>query len=151
MEANADVWMGWTWWAAGPKWRNYLFTADPTNLGRQTQADRAVMGVIQPHFVVPSPELLGDYNNNSSVDAGDYTVWRDTLSSTIDLRANGDNTGASASVIDLADYTFWKNHFGQSGSGSGAGANAAVPEPATLLILLVGFLTMCSRRRTAAS
>ena len=40
---------------------------------------------------VPS---TGDYNQNHIVDAADYTIWRDTLGSTTDLRANGDNTGA---------------------------------------------------------
>ena len=45
-------------------------------------------------------------------DANDYTVWRDTLGSTTDLRANWDNTGTSMDVIDQADYEFWKSHFG---------------------------------------
>jgi hypothetical protein len=34
-----------------------------------------------------------------------------------------------------------------SGSGSGVGANAAIPEPATILMLLVGFPLICLRRR----
>lgn len=29
MEANADVWLGWTWWAAGPWWGDYMFTLEP--------------------------------------------------------------------------------------------------------------------------
>jgi endoglucanase len=31
MEANADVWAGWTWWAAGPWWGGYKFTIEPSN------------------------------------------------------------------------------------------------------------------------
>ena len=78
----------------------------------------------------------GDYNHNGIVDAADYTVWRNTLGSTSDLRANGDNTGASANKIDQADYAFWKSHFGNtSGSGSGSSAAAAVPEPSALGLL----------------
>ena len=46
-----------------------------------------------------SPVVLGDYNSNGIVDAADYTVWRDTLGSLTDLRANGDNTGASAARL----------------------------------------------------
>jgi hypothetical protein len=38
-----------------------------------------------------------DYNLNGVVDAAEYTIWRNTLGSTTDLRANGDNTGATAS------------------------------------------------------
>jgi hypothetical protein len=87
----------------------------------------------------------GDYNGDGIVDAADYTIWRDTLGSTTDLRANGDNTGASAGVIDQADYAFWKANFGNH---SGSGATAGVPEPATLWLLLAGILTMCVRRRS---
>jgi Tol biopolymer transport system component len=75
--------------------------------------------------------LAGDYNGNGIVDIADYTIWRDTLGSTIDLRANGDNNGASTGKIDQADYTFWRSHFGTH-AGSGASAGAAIPEPSTL-------------------
>jgi hypothetical protein len=71
------------------------------------------------------PQLAGDYNGDDVVDAADYTVWRDTLGSTSDLRANGDNTGAGAGVIDQADYTAWLNNFGMTSPGSGAGAGSA--------------------------
>jgi hypothetical protein len=73
---------------------------------------------------------------DGTVNAADYTIWSNTLGSTTDLRANGDNTGASANTIDQADYAFWKSNFGNSGSGSGA-ASAAVPEPSCALLLLL--------------
>ena len=88
--------------------------------------------------------ILGDYNRNGVVDAADYTVWRDTLGSTTDLRANGDNTGASSGSIDQADYAFWRTHFGETVTGTGAGAvasanfDAAVPEPVTLWLATLG-------------
>ena len=56
---------------------------------------------------------LGDYNHNGTVDAADYTIWRDTLGSTTDLRANGNNDPPSTDLIDQADYDTWKNAFGQ--------------------------------------
>jgi endoglucanase len=28
--ASADVLVGWTWWAGGPWWGNYMFTLDPS-------------------------------------------------------------------------------------------------------------------------
>jgi hypothetical protein len=92
--------------------------------------------------------LPGDYNQNGVVDAADYTLWRSTLGSTTDLRANGDDTGASAGVVDQADYTFWKSHFGQH-SGSGAIANVAVPEPTTLMLGAIGVAVLLCRLEIA--
>jgi hypothetical protein len=99
-----------------------------------------------------TPEVPGDYNQNGIVDAADYTIWRDTLGSTTDLRANGDNTGASAGIVDQADYNFWNTNFGQhTGSGSGERANATVPEPTTLFMVFTGVLMRFFRRRSTVS
>ncbi len=70
----------------------------------------------------------GDYNNNGTVDAADYVLWRNggTLS-------NDPNPGNPT-----AQYDLWKANFGKPpGSGSGSGLGA-VPEPATLIMLLAG-------------
>lgn len=90
--------------------------------------------------------VAGDYNGDGIVNAADYVVWRDTLGSHTDLRANGDNTGASAGVIDQADYVYWKTRFGNtSGSGS-ATAAAAVPEPNMFALLIAAVVTLnCGR------
>jgi endoglucanase len=29
LKTNADVWTGWTWWAAGPWWGNYMYSLEP--------------------------------------------------------------------------------------------------------------------------
>ncbi|WP_425395737.1 PEP-CTERM sorting domain-containing protein [Aeoliella sp.] len=84
------------------------------------------------------PMLAGDYNGDGLVNLADYTVWRNTLGSTTDLSANGDNTGASEGVIDAADYAVWKTNYGQSLAPAAMVAAGAVPEPATVALLLVG-------------
>jgi pectate lyase len=93
-----------------------------------------------------APTLEGDYNGDGKVSAADYTVWRDTLGSTTDLRANGDD---SNSVIDGNDYQVWLDNYGntQEGSGNGASINsAAVPEPGTWLLALVGSAVFFAHR-----
>lgn len=108
--------------------------------------DVATKGLVS--YVAFAP-VAGDYNGNGIVDAADYTTWRDTLGSTTDLRANGDNTAGSAGKIDAADYVYWKARFGNtSGSGSGGIGGSPVPEPATwLLASLVGaVIGMIGRR-----
>jgi hypothetical protein len=88
----------------------------------------------------------GDYNNNGKVDAADYTVWRDHLGQTFTL-PNRDpaNTGA----INANDYTAWKTHFGLPGSGGGALGAGAVPEPTSMLLLvmaMIGLAGFCKKR-----
>ena len=90
----------------------------------------------------------GDYNSNGNVDAADYTIWRNTLGSQSDLRANGNNLGASAGIIDQADFIFWKSHYGETVfSGGGAGSLALVPEPASLPLVLLIMVTPFGRNR----
>ena len=79
-------------WLKGPIADSY--DVGPT-LGSEmvvSSEDVTLMDVIG--YDVAVPPLSGDYNGNGVVDAADYTVWRDTLGSTTDLRANGDSTGS---------------------------------------------------------
>jgi uncharacterized protein YjbI with pentapeptide repeats len=78
------------------------------------------------------PGFSGDFNNNGIVDAADYLIWRK-------------NFGTQTS------YDTWRTHFGQQpGSGSSTVANAAIPEPSTLVMLVLAAACVCSRRRRAA-
>jgi hypothetical protein len=83
-------------------------------------------------------DIAGDYNHDGVVHASDYVVWRN------DPASNG---GADS-------YNAWEAHFGMT-TGSGAAllsgeASTAVPEPATVLqiILLAGIV--CAWRHRAA-
>ena len=88
--------------------------------------------------------LAGDYNQDGTVDASDYTVWRDTLGSAINLAADGNGNGA----VDQADYIIWKSNFGSTANGSAH--NNMVPEPsALLLVACTGFVLGLIRARPA--
>ena len=86
--------------------------------------------------------LTGDYNGDGTVNAADYTVWRNNLNGTAVL-PNDSTPG----TVTAADYNVWRANFGNSGSGSGSGV---VPEPTSLALLTcVGLLLgvrRCSRR-----
>jgi hypothetical protein len=85
--------------------------------------------------------VLGDYNDNGTVDAADYVLWR-----------NGgplQNEGVTPGSITQDDYTFWRTRFGAT-SGSGTAAVAAVPEPGvTWIPALLAAATLFGRRRQA--
>lgn len=90
----------------------------------------------------------GDYNGDGTVDARDYTIWRDSLGAVgANLPADGNNNGS----IDPGDFTVWQNNFGQ-GTGSGSASSAAVPEPTalTLFALSIAFAAMARQRRPLA-
>lgn len=71
--------------------------------------------------------IPGDYNSDGSVDAADYTVWRDNLGSATAL-PNDSTPGVAAD-----DYDRWKSNFG-SQAVTAAPPSAAVPEPAALAL-----------------
>ena len=75
--------------------------------------------------------LTGDYNMNSVVDAGDYVVWRKGL---------GTN-------FQQMHYTQWRQKFGTIGAGAGLAEPEALPEPATVVMLLVAAGTVANVRR----
>lgn len=54
MTANSDVWLGWTWWAAGPWWGAYLFSLEPTS---NFTVDRPAMSVLRAHLPLPKPAI----------------------------------------------------------------------------------------------
>jgi hypothetical protein len=121
-------------------------------------------------FFIQLARVQGDYNGNGTVDAADYTVWRDHLGNTgaPGIPGDGDDgtlTGTPDGMVDAADYAYWKERFGiapavfgdggaswfddvslvrLTPSGLGSISLAAVPEPATisyaLFVLLFGWL-----------
>ena len=60
--------------------------------------------------------LPGDYNGDGTVDAADYTVWRDN--------DNG--------LFTEADYSLWADNFGASGPA------VSIPEPTAMLLAAIG-------------
>lgn len=100
-----------------------------------------LMESVDPNFFTSrlfAPILDGDYNFDGAVDAADYTIYRDTLGSLTDLRADGDMNG----VVNSLDYNVWKNNFTPA-----AAAAASVPEPSALIaaLCIIGVLAGLQR------
>jgi hypothetical protein len=78
--------------------------------------------------------LSADFNQDGTVDAADYVVWR--------------SRGGSQ-----ADYQNWRSHFGMTvslGSGSGFANGSAVPEPASLVLIVSAAMMSGFKRRRRA-
>lgn len=75
--------------------------------------------------------LAGDFNSDGTVDAADYTVWRDGL----------------GNEYTQDDYDDWKANFGQTIEAGNGSITAIVPESSTLALFTIGCATIGRWRR----
>jgi hypothetical protein len=85
--------------------------------------------------------VKGDYNNDGKVDAGDYVTWRKN-NTTNNALPNDNGLGTP---IGPSHYTLWRSNFGKP-PGSGALVGGSVPEPATVLLVLMGIAGLSAFR-----
>lgn len=98
-----------------------------------------------------------DFNGDGVIDVNDLFIWYDNVGITAGatvLQGDADGDGD----VDGADFLFWQRNVGKSppwtgagagsGVGAGSGLSAAVPEPTSMLLVLLGaFFTLPVRRR----
>jgi endonuclease/exonuclease/phosphatase family metal-dependent hydrolase len=130
----------------------YQITLDTSSAGMKTDVLTIASGSqgvqnaiveIPISYEVVAAGLAGDYNDDDTIDAADYTVWRDAIASNGSLL--NDPTPES---VDQSDYAYWHDHFGESTvGGSGSAGLLRVPEPSTALMILVGCAGMLPGRR----
>jgi hypothetical protein len=115
-----------------------------TFLGNTTATvnyDEANGNVFLSNFMSTDPPgIFGDYNDDGTVDAADYVVWRKNNGTTNTLPND-----SSPGLVSPADYDIWRENFSRT-SGSGSSAQA-VPEPGTFaaLVLLTAWGALCVR------
>jgi hypothetical protein len=88
--------------------------------------------VLLANYLADAPVLVGDFNDDGVVDAADYIVWRKLEGTSAVLP----NETASPGAVDIEDYDAWASNLGASNNGKGS--EAAAPEPAALMLILIG-------------
>ncbi|MDP3157403.1 MAG: cellulase family glycosylhydrolase [Archangium sp.] len=93
LDANTDVYLGWTWWAAGPWWGNAWTSLEPTSTG----ADKPQMDVMERHLSsTTTPPSCTDGARNGTetgVDCGGSCAACVPTTSCTDGARNGNETG----------------------------------------------------------
>jgi hypothetical protein len=87
---------------------------------------------------LPDNSVTGDYNGDGVVDAGDYSLWRDTLGSTVNLAADGDGNG----MVNQLDYNIWAANYGAQPTST-----LQTPEPAAQALVVIGMSLLSNSRR----
>ena len=92
--------------------------------------------------------LFGDYNRDGAVDAADYSVWRNSFGTSVEMQYDGAD-GDGDMTIGPGDYAVWKMHYGAVGPGAGGGGLGAVgvPEPAGWLLVAMALAAIGRIRR----
>jgi hypothetical protein len=105
---------------------------NPPSTGPTAFADPGITtSLIHGSLSIGDLPVSGDYNQDGTVDAADYVVWRKTV---------GSQEG----------YNTWRTNFGRT-AASGSLAIRAVPEPEALVILVSALLTVLPHRRSKPS
>jgi hypothetical protein len=86
-------------WTSG-RWYNFEL-----RVGRISADEIAVRASLISDPLMPT----GDFNDDGTVNAADYTVWRDQLGSGFMLSNEG---GVTPGMVTPEDYDSWKNAFG---------------------------------------
>jgi hypothetical protein len=76
--------------------------------------------------------LAGDYNGDGSINAADYTVWRNNFGQSVLLP--GETTPR---VLTRADYDLWKDRYIEANQAGGALHQETIPEPAAVIMATI--------------
>lgn len=90
--------------------------------------------------------LPGDFNGDGTVNAADYTVWRDNLGQSGQGSAGDGNADGS---VDENDYALWKENFGRSRPRRGQLTESReIPEPSCIWLLMLSLTGASVRIRS---
>ena len=100
-------------------------------------------GVFLSHAVAHVP---GDFNNDGTVDAGDYVVWRKTDGTQAGYERWRPNFGTSLNVLGATGSA--RLSLPKSATALAASMSATIPEPANTVLVLAGLVIFICRRRS---
>jgi aryl-phospho-beta-D-glucosidase BglC (GH1 family) len=110
MCANSDVWLGWTYWAAGPDWGDYILSIEPSNFTNgicaQQASDRTQMAQVLRNFL-PTPKHYttiqsADHVQVRALDGYSYQVESSTNLASGSWQATGDPFTGTGSLTNVA-------------------------------------------------
>ncbi|QEG33361.1 hypothetical protein [Bythopirellula goksoeyrii] len=96
-------------------------------------------GSVVLKFLGGSFPYPADFNNDGFVNGGDLSTWNDSYGQNNGADADGDGDS------DGYDFLVWQRQFGSVGVPAATGT--AVPEPESVMLLLISMLALCVGQR----
>jgi endoglucanase len=123
LDDNSDVWLGWTYWAAGPWWGEDIFTLEPQEDG----SDRPQMAVLLEHMSVIEIQDVDRDGVSDNVDNCINVANADQRDSNNDgfgnvCDADLDDSG----FVNFADLALFKSAFGSNDADADFDGNGFV-------------------------
>ncbi|MGL4511808.1 MAG: hypothetical protein ACRCT8_01845 [Lacipirellulaceae bacterium] len=120
---------------------NFMTFYQQRNLAGNSLATATVENFIVYAVSDPAP-LAGDYNQDGSVNAADYTRWRDAEGQAVTL-PNANPSATTPALVDAEDYDYWVTNYGSMTPATAT----AVPEPAAIVCLAMALAASGAARR----
>jgi hypothetical protein len=115
----------------GEEWTTYSkFAQAMLNAESQTGAGIDIESYYRLRQIAPTLSVSGDYNDNGTVDAADYALWRKGAWLENDLSPGNDSQ----------DYVQWRSRFDAPATSAALGATN-IPEMATAFFLVIGIVS----------
>jgi hypothetical protein len=97
--------------------------------------------------------VASDFDRDGIVDMSDYVLWRNTRNTSVTPYSGADANGDG--FVNDADYAIWRSTYGDvrgtaGGAGSGSLVFGGVPEPASGVLISIGYLSFFSSRHKRA-
>ena len=96
--------------------------------------------------IVATTYYDGDFDTDGDVDGDDFLIWQAGFGTTSYASPRNGDADWDGDV-DGDDFLKWQSNFGTR-AAPGAAAVAGVPEPSSLVLLLLGGLSLLARRRS---
>ncbi|PRP85272.1 endoglucanase, partial [Planoprotostelium fungivorum] len=112
LEAHSDAWSGWTYWAAGPWWGDYMYSVEPSGNGVADQWRRVLSNYMKSNGSVPTSKSS---TTTKTLNPTSESTTRQTTVQTTQITS-------STSQVQTTVTAACSNHYGQCGGKNWNGA-----------------------------
>ncbi|KAJ5805648.1 endo-beta-1-4-glucanase B [Penicillium pulvis] len=110
LQENSDVWLGASWWAAGPWWGTYIFSMEPPSGTAYTY----YLNILSAYF----PSTSGSSGGSTTTSTTTHSTSTTTTAATTTTKATTTSTSTSTGSTTTATASHWAQCGGTGWTGA---------------------------------